>query len=125
MDGSSRFGTNNRYGVFPSFSAGWKIHEEEFMANARGWLDNLKLRVSYGYTGNNQGIGNFAWQATYAAGNVVVDGSNATGLYIASMSNINLKWETTATADIGIDAGFFRNRLTAEIGWYQIGRAHV
>ncbi len=118
VDGSSRFGTNNRYGVFPSFSAGWKIHEEEFMANARGWLDNLKLRVSYGYTGNNQGIGNFAWQATYAAGNVVVDGSNATGLYIASMSNINLKWETTATADIGIDAGFFRNRLTAEIGWY-------
>lgn len=118
VDGSSRFGTNNRYGVFPSFSAGWKINEEEFMSGAKGWLSALKLRASWGQTGNNQGIGNFAWQATYASRKVTVDGSNATGLYIASMSNINLKWETTTTTDIGIDAGFFDNRLTADIDWY-------
>ncbi len=118
VDGSSRFGTSNRYGVFPSVSAGWKIHEEPFMESARGWLDNLKLRASWGQTGNNLGIGNFAWQATYKTGNVVVDGSNSTGLYIASMSNINLKWETTATTDIGIDAAFFNSRLTAELDYY-------
>lgn len=118
VDGSSRFGTNTRYGIFPSFSAGWKIHEEEFMAGTRPWLSSLKLRASWGQTGNNQGISNFAWQATYASRKVTIDGSNATGLYIASMSNINLKWETTTTTDIGIDAGFFDNRLTAEVDYY-------
>ena len=118
VDGSSRFGTENRYGVFPSFSAGWKLHEEEFMSGTRGWLDALKIRASWGQTGNNQGIGNFAWQATYASRKVTVDGSNATGLYIASMSNINLKWETTSTTDIGLDAAFFNNRLTAELDYY-------
>ncbi|MCM1501927.1 MAG: TonB-dependent receptor [Bacteroidales bacterium] len=117
-DGSSRFGTNTRFGIFPSFSAGWKIHEEEFMSAAKGWLSSLKLRASWGQTGNNLGIGNFAWQATYASKKVTIDGANATGLYIASMSNINLKWETTTTTDIGIDAGFFDNRLTADIDYY-------
>lgn len=118
VDGSSRFGTETRYGVFPSFSAGWKIHEEEFMKSSRRWLSSLKLRASWGQTGNNQGIGNFAWQATYASGKVTIDGSNSTGLYIASMSNKNLKWETTTTTDVGIDAGFFRSRLTAELDYY-------
>ncbi|MCD8302347.1 MAG: SusC/RagA family TonB-linked outer membrane protein, partial [Prevotellaceae bacterium] len=118
IDGSSRFGSDTRYGVFPSFSAGWKIHEEPWMAKASNWLSELKLRASWGETGNNQGIGNYTWQATYTAGKVVLDGSNATNLYIASMSNVNLKWETTATTDIGIDAGFFNNRLTAELDYY-------
>ncbi len=118
VDGSSKFGANNRYGVFPSFSAGWRIDQEDFMASTENWLDNLKLRASWGQTGNNMGIGNFAWQATYTSNKVVVDASNSTGLYIASMSNINLKWETTTTTDIGIDAGFFKNRLTTEIDYY-------
>lgn len=118
IDGSSRFGTNTRYGVFPSFSAGWKINEEQFMESAKNWLSNLKLRASWGQTGNNLGIGDFAWQATYNTGNVVIDGSNSTALFIKSMSNANLKWETTSTTDIGIDAGFFKNKLTAEIDYY-------
>lgn len=117
-DGSSRFGTNTRYGIFPSFSAGWKIHEEPFMADTKNWLSHLKLRASWGQTGNNLGIGNFAWQATYNTGNVVVDGSNTTSLFIKSMSNVNLKWETTTTTDIGVDAGFFDDRLTAEVDYY-------
>lgn len=117
-DGSSRFGTNNRYGFFPSFSAGWKIDEEPFMADTKTWLSHLKLRASWGQTGNNLGIGNFAWQATYSAGNVVLDSSNMTSLYIQTMSNINLQWETTTTTDIGIDAGFFNDRLTAEVDYY-------
>ncbi|MCD8313015.1 MAG: SusC/RagA family TonB-linked outer membrane protein, partial [Bacteroidales bacterium] len=63
VDGSSVFGTNNRYGVFPSFSAGWRISEEPWMKSASNWLDQLKLRASWGETGNNQGIGNYTWQA--------------------------------------------------------------
>ena len=98
-DGSSRFGSNNRYGIFPSFSAGWKIHEERFMEGTEDWLSNLKLRASWGKAGNNQGIGNYAWQAVYATQNVVVDGSGSKGLYISSLSNADLKWETTATTD--------------------------
>ena len=118
-DGSSRFGSNNRYGIFPSFSAGWKIHEERFMEGTEDWLSNLKLRASWGKAGNNQGIGNYAWQAVYATQNVVVDGSGSKGLYISSLSNADLKWETTATTDIGLDMGFFDNRLTAEIDYYR------
>ena len=118
VDGSSKFGINNRYGVFPSFSAGWNIHEEPFMSNSRGWLDRLKLRASWGQTGSNAGIGNYAWQATYNTGNVVVNGNPSTGLYIASMSNPNLKWETTTTTDVGIDAAFLNSRLTAEFDYY-------
>lgn len=117
-DGSSRFGSANRYGFFPSFSAAWKIREEDFMQGARGWLSNLKLRASWGQTGNNQGIGNYAWQAVYAAQNVVVEGSPTKGLYISSLSNSNLKWETTTTTDIGVDFGAFNSRLTAEVDWY-------
>ena len=118
-DGSSRFGSNNRYGIFPSFSAGWKIHEERFMEGTEDWLSNLKLRASWGKAGNNQGIGNYAWQAVYATQNVVVDGSGSKGLYISSLSNADLKWETTTTTDIGLDMGFFDNRLTAEIDYYR------
>ncbi|MCD8313017.1 MAG: TonB-dependent receptor [Bacteroidales bacterium] len=125
VDGSSVFGSDTRYGVFPSFSAGWRISEEPWMESSRRWLNQLKLRASWGETGNNQGIGNYTWQATYTAGNVVVDGSNATSLYIASMSNVNLKWETTSTLDIGIDAGFFNNRLTADIDYYYKGTRDI
>jgi TonB-linked SusC/RagA family outer membrane protein len=118
VDGSSKFGPQNRYGFFPSFSAGWKIHEEPFMSSTRSWLDNLKLRASWGQTGNCTGIGNFAWQATFDSENVVIEGAPTTGLYVASMSNLDLKWETTTTTDIGVDAGFFKNKLTAELDYY-------
>lgn len=118
VDGSSKFGPENRYGVFPSFSAGWKIHEEPFMSSTRSWLDALKLRASWGQTGNCTGIGNFAWQATFNSENVVMDGTPTTGLYVASMSNLDLQWETTTTTDIGVDLGFFNNRLTSEIDYY-------
>ncbi|MCD8313826.1 MAG: SusC/RagA family TonB-linked outer membrane protein, partial [Bacteroidales bacterium] len=124
-DGSSVFGTNTRYGFFPSFSAGWKIHEEPWMQSASKWLSELKLRASWGETGNNQGIGNYTWQSTYTSGSVVIDGSTATALYIASMSNINLKWETTSTTDIGVDFGFFNNRLTGSVDYYYKGTRDI
>ncbi len=118
VDGSSKFGLMNRYGIFPSFSAGWRIDQEEFMENTRHWLESLKLRASWGQTGNNMGIGNYAWQATYTPGKVVVDGLDTMGFSIMSLSNANLKWETTSTTDIGIDAAFFKNKLTTEIDYY-------
>lgn len=117
-DGSSRFGSNNRYGIFPSFSAGWKIGEERFLENAKSWLSNLKVRASWGQAGNNQGIGNYAWQAVYAAQNMVLDGLPTKGLYISALSNADLQWETTTTTDIGVDAGFFGDKLTTEIDYY-------
>ncbi len=118
VDGSSKFGTDRKFGFFPSFSAGWRIDKEPFMADTASWLSNLKLRASWGQTGNNQGIGNYAWQATYATGNMVLDGNPTTGLFISSLSNSHLHWETTTTTDIGVDMGFFDNRLTAEMDYY-------
>ncbi len=118
IDGSSKFGINNRYGFFPSFSAGWRIDQEEFMEGTKHWLETLKLRASWGQTGNNMGIGNYAWQASYTPNKVVVNGVEQGSFSIVSMSNPNLKWETTSTTDIGIDAAFFKNKLTAEIDYY-------
>ncbi len=118
VDGSSKFGTKRKFGFFPSFSLGWRIDKEPFMADTSSWLSNLKLRASWGQTGNNQGIGNYTWQAKYDKGNMVLDGKPTTGLYISSLSNIDLHWETTTTTDIGVDMGFFDNRLTAEMDYY-------
>ena len=78
-DASSRFGVNQRWGYFPSFSGGWRISEESFMQGASDYLSNLKLRVSWGKTGNNS-TGNYDWQANYATGNVVIDGEGTKGL---------------------------------------------
>lgn len=116
-DGSSRFGSNNKYGFFPSASAAWRLSEEAFLSSSKSWLSNLKLRASWGQTGNNN-IGNYAWQATYNTNKVVIEGKPTSGLYIGSLSNNNLSWETTSTIDVGVDYGFFGNRLTGEIDFY-------
>ena len=116
-DASSRFGVNQRWGYFPSFSGGWRISEESFMQGASDYLSNLKLRVSWGKTGNNS-TGNYDWQANYATGNVVIDGEGTKGLVRKKLSNDKLHWESTATTDIGLDFGFFNHRLTGEIDYY-------
>lgn len=118
VDLSSKFGSKRRTGVFPSASFGWKLHEEKWMEPARGWLDNLKLRFSIGQAGTNNGIGNYDSQATYNVGSVVIDGTATKGLYMKSMSNENLHWETSTTYNVGIDAGFFKNRLTFDFDVY-------
>ena len=117
-DGSSRFGDENRWGYFPSFSAGWRLMEESFMEELNGsLLSNLKLRASWGRMGNNS-IGNYDWMSNYVTGNVVIDGSGTNGLYQSSLSNKKLHWETTTTTDVGLDFGLFDNRLTGELDWY-------
>ncbi len=113
VDGSSRFGKNNRYGFFPAASLGWIITEESFMKSIE-FLNFLKLRGSYGITGNSE-IGNFASRGLFSAANYVGVGGQAP----SQLANPNLKWETTAQVDIGLEFGFLRNRISGEIDYYQ------
>jgi len=116
-DGSSRFSPESRWGLFPSFSAGWRIGEEKWMQSTKSWLDELKLRASWGVAGNNNS-GNYAWQSTFSSVNVVSGGAETPGLIVTALGNRNLEWETTKTADIGLDFAFLNSRLTGEIDGY-------
>ena len=117
-DGSSRFGKNNKWGNFPSVALAWRINEEAFMAKAT-CVDNLKLRVSYGIVGNQNGIDNYTTLGLakdYAGefGDVYYMGY----LPGSELSNPNLKWEKSGTMNVGMDFGFFDNRLTGSIEYY-------
>lgn len=117
FDGSSKFGSSTRWGMFPSASAAWRVSEEEFMQDVIPALSNLKLRASYGKTGNNS-VGYYDWQALYSIKNATVDGTPSKGFAMTSLSNEYLGWETTHTLDIGLDYGFFNNRLFGEVDLY-------
>jgi TonB-linked SusC/RagA family outer membrane protein len=114
-DGSSRFG-NEKYGVFPAFSLGWRVTEESFMASTASWLDEMKLRFGYGVVGNDR-MGNYNsyTQFAYSEGNASygMSGNNTTisnvGFYQSTFGNPDVKWETTSTTNIGIDANLFKN----------------
>jgi TonB-linked SusC/RagA family outer membrane protein len=112
IDGSSRFGTNNRYGFFPAASVGWVISEENFLKNSTV-LSFLKFRGSYGLTGNAQ-IGNYPSRGLFTAHSY----AGTAGARPSQLPNPDLKWETTAQADAGLDFGFFGNRITGEIDYY-------
>ncbi|MCI1683149.1 MAG: TonB-dependent receptor [Bacteroides sp.] len=119
-DGSSRFGSNNKYGVFPSASAGWNVMNEEFMSDMRDWLSNLKLRVSWGKNGNDN-IPDFGYTAFTSMGNNVLFGKNATkftGSKAESLSNPDLKWEESEQTNVGVDLGFLNNALTFSVDYY-------
>jgi TonB-linked SusC/RagA family outer membrane protein len=113
IDGSSRFGVDNRYGFFPAASVGWIISEENFMTGIKNIVGYLKLRASYGITGNS-GIPDYAHLALYSGENYA--GRNA--LQPTQLQSRELGWENTAQTDIGLDFGFLRNRLTGEIDLY-------
>jgi TonB-linked SusC/RagA family outer membrane protein len=120
-DASSRFGPNNRVGYFPSGSVAWRILEEDFMSSLRNTnvLSNLKLRASYGVTGNDR-IPDYLYLTTFVPTRVTLDGSNSyAGTTSGSLPNPNLKWESTAQLDIGLDMGFFDNRITSTIDYYR------
>ena len=133
-DGSSRFGKNNRYGMFPSISAGWRIKEEKFMQNLN-WLDNLKLRASWGQTGNqeisniarytlyvsNYGEANFGGQSYGTSYDIAGTNGGQTlpsGFKRNQLDNDDLKWETTTQTNLGLDFGMFRNALYGSFEWY-------
>ncbi|ADB40207.1 SusC/RagA family TonB-linked outer membrane protein [Spirosoma linguale] len=111
-DGSSRFGQSRRFGVFPSASFAWRISSEKFMERFR-FLSDLKLRTSYGFTGNER-IGDFQFLGTWAS----VTYSGATGVGPATLANANLQWERTREANIGLDASFFNGRLNFIVDAY-------
>ncbi len=114
VDGSSRFGVDNRFGFFPAGSAGWIITQEDFMAGIKDVLSYLKVRASYGITGNS-GIPDYAHLALYSG----VNYAGRTGLEVTQLQSRELGWENTAQLDLGLDFGFFNNRLTGEFDWYQ------
>lgn len=110
-DGSSRFGANNKWGLFPSASFAWKVSEESFMKSSAGWLENLKLRIGYGITGNQEGIGEYkSLSLISAGGNPYYDAESGTwkqSYGIIQNDNPNLKWESTAQFNIGVDFSIF------------------
>jgi TonB-dependent starch-binding outer membrane protein SusC len=117
-DGSSRFGPNKRYGYFPSAAAAWKMHEESFLSGV-SFIDELKLRVSYGSVGS-QAIGNYIYMETYSANSAgpVFGGVRSSMFSPTRASNPDLQWESSAQADIGVDFSFFERRLSGSIEYY-------
>lgn len=116
-DGDARYHKDYRWGNFPSFSAAWRISEEAFMEQSRNWLDNLKLRISYGSVGNNGGggAGEYEYQSTYGIARYPLGGKLYTGLASTSLANSMLSWETSTMTNFGIDINAFKNRLTATV----------
>jgi len=116
-DGSSRFGKDNKWGVFPAVSAAWRISEENFMQSL-GWMSNFKIRASWGQTGNDN-IGNYSSFGTLSPRNYGYDGQLAFGFAPSSPDNPSISWETTTTMNLGMDFGFLANRITLAVDVYQ------
>lgn len=121
-DGSSRF--KDHWATFPSVALGWKISEESFLKNAN-WMDELKIRLGWGKTGQQDGIGNYNYFASYNAnvtninGRYPISGVNDSGLlYRPDAYNQDLKWETTTTWNAGLDFNLFRNRVSGSVDYY-------
>jgi len=108
-EGSSRFGINNLYGDFPAISVGWRISQEQFMTNI-SWIKDLKLRGSYGVTGNNN-IGEYKNAATLGSAGYIFGNSYAPGVFTNSFVNNNIGWEQSKQLDIGMDLSVFDNKL--------------
>ncbi|MDR2813961.1 MAG: TonB-dependent receptor [Prevotellaceae bacterium] len=115
-DGSSRFGSDNKWGYFPSASLAWKVSEERWLQNV-DWLSSLKLRASYGVTGNNQ-IPNYGAIALLSSQQYVWGTDVQIGLSPETISNPSLRWEKTGQFDFGLNAGLFNNRIYVEADYY-------
>ncbi len=115
-DGSSRFGANNKFGYFPSVAVGWNISNENFMKSVR-WMDQLKLRLSYGAVGNTA-IDPYQTQANLSRTSYAWENNAAFGYRPGSIGNPDLKWETSATANAGLDFSFFSGRISGALEYY-------
>ncbi len=116
-EGSSRFGKNNLWGDFPSVSVGWRLSQESFMSDI-SWLNDLKLRGSYGVTGNNS-IGEYNNAASLAAAGYIFNDTFAPGVVLNSFVNNNIGWEQSDQVDIGLDLSAFDNKLTFTAEYYK------
>ncbi|HLP72109.1 MAG TPA: TonB-dependent receptor [Bacteroidales bacterium] len=124
-DGSSRFGANSRWGIFPAFSAGWRLSEEQFMANTRNIINNLKIRAGWGKSGNDE-VGNYNGFSTYGSNSgssfYSLNGSVSStiaGFYASNLGNPDARWETTSTTNVGIDVTVLNNTLSATLDVWQ------
>jgi TonB-linked SusC/RagA family outer membrane protein len=122
-EGSSRFGVNSKWGNFPAASVGWRVTEESFMPKP-GWLSELKLRASWGVTGNNnvtsiQDVGNYPSLANMVASNYVFGNSLVNGKRLGKFANADLAWEQSKQTDIGMDLALFQNKLTLVAEYYR------
>ncbi|MBB6502984.1 SusC/RagA family TonB-linked outer membrane protein [Pedobacter cryoconitis] len=122
-DGSSKFAPSNRWGFFPAFSAGWRISQEPFMEKLNNYVSNLKLRASWGKTGNNvmnidPSRGNYDYQASYGSSAYSFNGLPVNGLIQSKFANSDLKWETTTLSNIGLDGMLFKGAVNFELDLY-------
>jgi len=124
-DGSSRFPSGNKWGFFPSASAGWRMSEESFLKPVT-WLDNLKFRASWGQTGNqnvNRDILGesmpYPYQQVLNPYLYNIDGSLQQGVTLSDLNNRNIKWETSTVTDFGLDFGLFKSKLFGSVDWYR------
>lgn len=115
-EGSSRFGANNKWGDFPAASVGWRLSEESFMPDLT-WLTDLKIRGSFGVTGNNN-IGNYTSLSNLRPENYILGDNIANGQVLARFANADLGWEQSKQTDIGLDMGLFENRLIFTAEYY-------
>ena len=120
-DASSRFPKDNRWGFFPAFSAGWRISEESFVKDKADWLSNLKLRLGWGKTGNEELKSSDIYPAvsTYAYGNTMLGGALYSTAYESRYVNNALQWATVTNYELGIEAGFLNNMLGFELSLYK------
>jgi TonB-dependent starch-binding outer membrane protein SusC len=118
-DGSSKFGVNNRYGIFPSFAAGWRLSEEAFIKDL-DLFSNLKLRAGWGKTGNSEipGENSLPLYQTDDASRAIIGGQQIIGLRISRTANPDISWEATSSYNAGLDFGFFGGRLSGVIDGY-------
>ncbi len=118
-DGSSKFPSSSRWGLFPSFSAGWRISEEPWMEGTENWLSNLKLRANYGSLGNGT-VSPYTFLETMGIGKtgIVIDGNKQNYTTVPTPIPSTLTWETVTTYDVGLDADFLRNRLSFSGDYY-------
>ena len=121
-DGSSKFAKGNRYAFFPSGSIAWRVSEEKFFEPLRSWWDNLKIRGSSGSLGNQNVSGNFPYLATYGVSTkagVLLGGTRPVAVYAPGLVSSSFTWETVNQLDLGIDATWLNNRLSASFDWYR------
>ncbi len=116
VDGSSKFGANNKYAFFPSAGLAWNISQEDFLKD-NNYISNLKLHTSYGLTGNSE-IDPYKSLGLVSSGTTLFNGSRVPSLYVNNMPNPDLKWEKTAQFDAGINLGLFQNRLNFDVSYY-------
>jgi len=117
VDGSSRFGANNKYSLFPSAALAWKVSEEDFLKN-NPVISNLKVRTSYGLTGNSE-IGSYSSLSLLSSGySAILNGAKVSGTGVNRLANPDLKWEKTAQYDAGVELGLFNNRISLEADFY-------